>query len=73
MLFVPQMRAVDLAEKLRVVLEAKISKCRREMFDTYMQIEVERIQAQIMAYQWVQARIQDIVIQNESQDTKIML
>jgi hypothetical protein len=67
------MRAVDLAEKLRVVLEAKINKCRREMFDTYMQIEVERIQAQIMAYQWVQARIQDIVIQNESQDTKIML
>jgi hypothetical protein len=36
-----------------------------------MQIEVERIQAQIMAYQWVQARIQDIVIENENKDTKI--
>jgi hypothetical protein len=26
-----------------------------------------------MAYQWVQARIQDIVIENESEDTKIRL
>jgi hypothetical protein len=54
------MRAVDLAEMLREVLDVKIRKCRREMLDTYMQIEVERIQAQIMAYQWVQARIQDM-------------
>jgi hypothetical protein len=39
-----------------------------------MPIEVERIQAQIMAYQWVQARIQDIVIENESkEDTKIRI
>jgi hypothetical protein len=45
MLSVPQMRAVDLAEKLREVLDLKIRKCRREMFDTYMPIEVERIQA----------------------------
>jgi len=65
------MREVDLtlADKLREVLDVKIRKCRREIFDTYMQIEVERIQAQIMAYQWVQARIQDIIIENESKDT----
>ena len=67
------MRGVDLAEKLREVLEAKINKCRREILDTYMPIEVERIQAQIMAYQWVQARLQDIVINNESKDTKIRI
>ena len=75
MLAVPQMRAVDLvfAEKLREVLEAKINKCRREMLDTYMPIEVERIQAQIMAYRWVQGRIQDLVINNEDKDTKIRL
>ena len=73
MLAVPQMRAVDLAEKLREVLDLKIRKCRREMFDTYRPIEVERIQAQIMAYQWVQARIQDIVIENEDKDTKIRI
>ena len=38
-----------------------------------MPIDVERIQDQIMAYQWVQARIQDIVIENEErhQDTDI--
>jgi hypothetical protein len=51
------MKAIDLAEMIRKLLDAKINKCRREMFDTYMPIEVERIQAQIMAFQWVQARI----------------
>ena len=67
------MRAVDLAERLRELLEAKINKCRREMLDSYMPIKVERIQAQIMAYQWVQGRLQDIVINNESKDTKIRI
>jgi hypothetical protein len=67
------MRAVELAEKLREVLDVKIKKSRREMLDTYMPIDVERIQAQIMAYQWVQARIQDMVIENESKDTKIRI
>jgi hypothetical protein len=70
------MRAVDLtlAEKLREVLDFKIRKCRKEIF-VYMPIEVERIQAQIMAHQWVQSRIQDmmIVIENESKDTKIRI
>jgi hypothetical protein len=73
MVSVSQMRAVDLAEKLREVLDLKIRKCRREILDTYMPIDVERIQAQVMAYQWVQARIQDIVIENESKDTKIRI
>ena len=67
------MRAIDLAEKLREVLDLRIKKSRREMFDTYKQIEVERIQAQIMAYQWVQARIQDLVIENAPKDTKIRI
>ena len=67
------MRAVDFAEKLRELLDLKIKKSRREMFDTYKQIEVERIQAQIMAYQWVQARIQDLVIENAPKDTKIRI
>ncbi|MFL6432835.1 MAG: hypothetical protein ACJ71O_03755 [Nitrososphaeraceae archaeon] len=77
------MRAVDLAfaEMLREVLEAKINKSRRDMLDTYMPVEVERIQAQIMAYQWIQARIQDMVINininninnNESKDTKVRI
>ncbi len=61
------MKAVDLAEMLREFLDVKIRKSRREMLDTYMPIEVERIQAQIMAYQW------DIVIENESKDPKIQI
>ena len=56
---------------LRETLEAKINKIRREILDTYMPIEVERLEAQIMAIQWVQARIQDLVINNASKDTKI--
>jgi hypothetical protein len=72
-----KMKAVVLAEMLRDVLDGKIGKCRKEMLDTYRQIEVERIQAQIMAIQWVQARIQDIVINNnnhgEDKDTKIRI
>jgi hypothetical protein len=68
-----QMKAVVLAEMLRDVLDAKIRKCRKEMLDTYTQIDVERIQAQIMAYQWVQGRLQDLVINNEDKDTKIRI
>jgi hypothetical protein len=71
-----KMKAVVLAEMLRETLEAKINKIRREILDTYMPVEVERMQAQIMAYQWVQARIQDIVINNnhgEDKDTKIRI
>ena len=67
------MIAIDLAEMIRKLLESEINKSRREMFDTYNPVEVERSQAQIMAYQWVQARIQDIVIENESKDTKIRI
>ena len=67
------MRGVDFAEKLREVLDVKTRKCRKEIFNTYMPIEVERMQAQIMAYQWVQARVQDLVINNEDKDTKIMI
>jgi hypothetical protein len=43
------------------------------MLDTYMPIEVKRLQAQIMAYQWAQARIHDLIINNEDKDTKILI
>jgi hypothetical protein len=72
-IFVPQMRAVDLAEMLRELLDAKINKCKREIRDCTITIEADRILAQIMAYQWVQARIQDLVIENEDKDTKIRI
>ena len=62
-----------MADMLQDVLEVKIRKCRKEMLDTYTQIEVERIQAQIMAYEWVQGRVQDLVINNEDKDTKISI
>jgi hypothetical protein len=67
------MKGVDLAEMLPDVLDVKLGKCRKEMLDTYMPVEVERIQAQIMAYQWVQGRVQDLVINKEDKDTKICI
>ena len=68
------MRAVDLAEMLRGVIEAIINKCKREIRDSAtIPIEADRILAQIMAYQWVQGRIQDLVINNEDKDTKIRI
>jgi hypothetical protein len=70
---VSQMRAVDLAEMLRELLEAKINKCEREIRNCTITIEADRILAQIMAYQGVQAKIQDLVIENESKDTKIRI
>jgi hypothetical protein len=54
------MKGVDLAEMLQELLEAKINKYRGKMLDNHMPIEVERLQAQIMAYQWVQGRLQDM-------------
>lgn len=67
------MKAVVLVEMLRETLEAKINKTRREILNTYLPVEVQSLEAQIMAYQWVQARIQDLVINNEYKDTKIMI
>ena len=66
-----KMNAVVLAEMLREVIDGKIRKCRKEMLDTYMQIEVERIQAQIMAYKWVQDRLQDLVTSNDNIKSEI--
>jgi len=45
-----------------------------ESFVGDMPVKVERIQAQIMAYQWFQGRVQDLVINsNESKNTKIRI
>jgi hypothetical protein len=73
MLPVPEMRAVELAEMLRETVEAKINKCRRDIRDSTIPMEADRILAQIMALQWVQGRIQDIIINNEDKDTKIRI
>ncbi|MFL6391706.1 MAG: hypothetical protein ACJ71E_06610 [Nitrososphaeraceae archaeon] len=58
---------------LREVLDAKINQIRRDILDTCMPTEVERLEAQIMALQWVQGRLQHLLINNESKDTKIRI
>jgi hypothetical protein len=68
------MRGVELAEMLRELLDTKLNKCKREIrFECNMPIEEDRLQVQIMAYQWVQARLQDLVIENEDKDTKVWM
>jgi hypothetical protein len=63
------MRAVDLAEMLREVID----KCKREIrLECTMTVEKDRLQA-LMAYQWVNGRIQDSVIENEETNVKIQL
>jgi hypothetical protein len=66
-----KMKAVVLAEMLRETLEAKINKIRREILDTYMPIEVERLEAQIITYQWVQTHIQDLIPNNVTMDWSV--
>jgi ATP-dependent helicase/DNAse subunit B len=61
-----KMKAVDLAEMLRELIEAKINKCKREIKDSTITIEADRILAQIVAYKWVQARLQDLVTSNNN-------
>jgi hypothetical protein len=58
---------------LREVLDAKINQIKRDILDTYMPTEIERLEAQIMALQWVQGRLQHLLINNESKDTKIRI
>jgi hypothetical protein len=59
----------------RNAIEAKINKCRKEIRNSTntIPIEEDRLQAQIMALQWVQGRIPDLVISNEDKDTKIRI
>lgn len=58
---------------LREVLDVKINQIKRDILDTYMPTEIERLEAQIMALQWVQGRLQHLLINNESKDTKIRI
>jgi hypothetical protein len=66
-----QMRAV--VEMLREGIESKINKCTRQMrWEPTIPIEEDRLQA-LKTLQWVQARIQDIIIDNEDKDAKVRI
>ncbi|HEY6883045.1 MAG TPA: hypothetical protein VI278_03300 [Nitrososphaeraceae archaeon] len=58
---------------LREILEAKINKCRREIRYSVIPMEAHRLQAQIVALQWVQGLKQHIIINNEDRDNKILI
>ena len=51
---------------LRELLEAKIKNINAR--HPYIRIEVETVQAQVMALQWVQGRIQDLILNTVTTD-----
>jgi hypothetical protein len=53
---------VDFAEKLRELLESKINEFRRDMRRSYSLKEADMLMIKIQALEWVQGRIQDLVV-----------
>jgi hypothetical protein len=55
------MRIVDFADMLQTSINEKIKVCKGEIHE------------EIEALEWVQGQIQDLVINNESKDTKVRI
>jgi hypothetical protein len=53
---------VDFAESLRYVLELKINKLRTAIQKSNIRGETDMLMIRIMALEWVQGRIQDIIL-----------
>jgi hypothetical protein len=58
------MRIVDFAEMLRYVLELKINKLRMAMQKSNIRGETDMLTIRIQALEWVQGKIQDIILNN---------
>jgi hypothetical protein len=61
---------IDFAETLRESLEAKINEFRRDMRRSYSLKEADVLMIKIQALEWVQGRIQDLVINKVEKETK---
>jgi hypothetical protein len=59
---------IDFAETLRESLEAKINEFRRDMRRSYSLKEADVLMIKIQALEWVQGRIQDLVINIEKKE-----
>ena len=55
---------VDFAERLRYVLELKINKLRIAMQKSDTPLEGDMLMIRIQALEWVQGRIQDLILNN---------
>jgi hypothetical protein len=61
-------KIVDFAERLRYVLELKINKLRIKMHESTSRADTDRFTIKIQALEWVQGRIQDLVINNTTKE-----
>ena len=61
-------RIVDFAERLRYVLELKINKLRIAMQKSNTPLEGDMLMVKIQALEWVQGRIQDLILNNVTRD-----
>jgi hypothetical protein len=62
---------VDLAERLRYVLELKINKLRTIMQKSGNHLDADMSMIRIQALEWVQGQIQDIILNNVTTDWPI--
>jgi hypothetical protein len=63
-----QERIIDFAERLRYVLEHKINKLRIAMQKSNTPLEGDMLMIRIQALEWVQGRIQDLILNNVTRD-----
>ena len=61
-------KVVDFAERLRYVLELKTNKLRRAMQKSNIRGETDMLMIRIQALEWVQGRIQDLILNNVTRD-----
>jgi hypothetical protein len=59
---------VDFDERLRYVLELKINKLRIAMQKSNTPLEGDMLMIRIQALEWVQGRIQDLILNNVMKD-----
>jgi hypothetical protein len=67
------MRIVDFAEMLTNSINEKIKDCRESIHKAHNPIYNQSLEVEIEALQWVQGRIQHLVINNERKDTRIRI
>jgi hypothetical protein len=67
------MKVVDFAEMLRDSMEEKINECRGDIHESHNPVYNESLMIKIQALEWVQGRIQDLVINNGRKGSKIQI
>jgi hypothetical protein len=60
------MRVVDFAEILRGTIDEKIKECRNDIHEAHNPVYNDSLLIEIQTLEWVQGRIQDLAINNNT-------